>query len=617
MNINMLERNLELLRNIGYNEDIIDNTEIIVEKNKEGLNTFKYKMQDGRSIYAHSKYNILNEINGLFKNIDFNKDGLYIVYGLGMAHHIKELKKRASNKSFIFVIEKNMDIVSTYLKNEDFSDICFGNIVFFFGSEQDIIANISTKIFAFNTLPLSINIENIIIPFYSKLYGKWIEDMNKRILDLFRHSFFYLGNDIEDTIIGIENNFKNIKELIKSSSIQCVKDKYNNVPVIIVGAGPSLDKNIEELKKAKGKALIFATDAVISTLKKHDIIPDIIVSIERILLTYEKFYKDNYIDDKIVFVGPPVVRKEIFEKLKNNKKLICLKKGEKINEWIGKDILKEDRFIEMGTSCSHIAFSFAKYVGANPIVLIGQDLAFTKEGVTHSSDVEVKEKVETNEEDLIFVRGIDGSMLPTNEAYKNFLTWFEIQIAKDKTAREYIDATEGGAYKDGTILMTLKDVIEKYCKKDIRPLYDVIPNENFDIKKYELAIESLEKLFHDLDELRIEAQKQILRLDKLQNKVIRDKENLKDKDLIKIYEIVNKAVKTETLILKNDLLRTLFQAPLMLAVTNVKALGNEIDTENAKKNVKIQKKMTAAVILGCYAAQKAIGNLIEDLQKDK
>ena len=40
--------------------------------------------------------------------------------------------------------------------------------------------------------------------------------------------------------------------------------------------------------------------------------------------------------------------------------------------------------------------------------------------------------------------------------------------------REYIDATEGGAYIQGTKLMTLKETIEKYCKGTVAPLHEKV-----------------------------------------------------------------------------------------------------------------------------------------------
>lgn len=606
MDENIFKNNLEILKIIGYDDlKLVESLE--VEDTKDGLHTYRYFDEDDKKIYIHSKYNIQREVGIVLKDIDFNRDALYIVYGLGLGYHIKELKKKISSRSFIFVIEKNWDIISTYLEHEDFSEIANGNILFFFGNQDEILARFNNSIFAFNTMPLLGNLTYVILPSYYKIYGKWIHHMNEKIINTIQHAFFMLGNDMDDTIIGIENNFANMKELIESPSIECVKDKYKDIPAIIVSAGPSLDKNIAELKKAEGKALIIATDAVLTTLKNHGIVPDAVVSIERILLTYEKFYKDKDIDSNIVFLGPPVVRKEIFGKMKDNKKLIFLKQGEKINEWINNDILNENRLLQMGTSCAHIAFSFSQYVGANPIVFIGQDLAYTVDGVTHSKDVEVKDKINAKEKPgICYVKGINGEDLPTNEAFKNFLTWYELQIAKDSSNREYIDATEGGALINGTKLMTLREMIDKYCIKENSRLNEILPEGKFDKNKYDRAIEEIEKLFKAFDEIRKEAGLQILRLDKLEKKTIKEKKKLNNNDTEKIMNVLNKASKLEKLILGNDITRTFFQAPLMMAASEVRMLGNELNIDTIKSNVKIQKRMVASILGGCYAVQKSL-----------
>ncbi|QXM05172.1 motility associated factor glycosyltransferase family protein [Crassaminicella indica] len=610
--------NIELLKKHGYTEEIIKNPILDIEKNNQGYDNLRYQTEDGKKIYIHSKYNMQREWKSLEKDLNLEeRDAIYIVYGLGLGYHIKELKKKISSRSYIYVIEKNLDIVSTYMRTQNFLEIATGNIFFFFGSDEEILTRINQKIFAFNVMPLFGNLTNLILPSYKNIYGNWINEMQRKIFDTIRHAYFMLGNDMEDTIIGIKNNLENINTLLESPSIELLKNAYSNKPVIIVAAGPSLDKNIHELKKLQGKALIIATDAVLSTLKKYEIVPDGVVTIERMLLTYEKFYKDKEINPKTVFIGPTVVRPEIFSTLKDNKKLICLKQGEKINEWINNDILGENRLLSMGTSCAHIAFSFAKYIGANPIIFIGQDLAYTKDGVTHSNDVEIKNKVDTtNNQQITFVKGIDGEMLPTSHAFKQFLTWFELEIGKDNGTREYIDATEGGAYISGTKIMTLKETIEKYCNEKVIPLHEKVPKSEKSEEKYDRAIIEVEKLIEKFQQIKKEANLQILRLDKLQTKVIRNKKDFKMKDKEKIYKVLNQGKEIEDLILKHDIARTLFQAPFMMAATKVRMLGNEASYENMKENVQIQKKMVASFIVGCYSVIEVLIDVLQKMKKE-
>ena len=53
-----------------------------------------------------------------------------------------------------------------------------------------------------------------------------------------------------------------------------------DIPAIIVAAGPSLNKNIKELKKAKGRAFIIAVDTAIKPLLAEGIIPDMFAIVD-------------------------------------------------------------------------------------------------------------------------------------------------------------------------------------------------------------------------------------------------------------------------------------------------------------------------------------------------
>ena len=616
MDNQLLKNNIKILKMYGYDEELTKYPVLDIEKNREGYDNIHYQTEDGKKIYIYSKYSIEREWQMIEKNIDIEgRDAFYIVYGLGLGHHIKKLKSKISGRSIICIIEKNMDIISTYMHTQDLSEIIDKNVFLSFGNDEEIITQINKKIFAINTMTLLGNITNIILPSYYTIYGDWIKTMQNRILDVVRHAYFILGNDMEDTIIGIKNNLENINVLLESPSIKEFINSYVDVPLFIVSAGPSLDKNVCELKKAQGKSLIIATDAALSTLKKNGITPDGVVSIERILMTYEKFYKDKEIDSKTVFIGPPVVRPEIFETLKNNKKLICLRQGEKINEWLN-DIVGNDRTLHMGSSCAHIAFSFGRYIGANPIVFVGQDLAYTKEGITHSNDVEVKDKIDIEKDkNIAFVKGIDGDFLPTSKAFKQFLTWFELEIAKDKKNTEYIDATEGGAYIRGTKLMPLKETIEKYCKDTVIHLYDKVSVCERNEEKFNKIVEEVKKLIEVFEEIKKESEMHILRLNKLQTKRIRDKKEFSLKDKEKIFKVINQAKTVENLVIKNDFARNLFQAPLVTATTMIRMLGNSINEENIKKNVIIQRKMVESFYVGCYSLIEVLTDIFQKMEK--
>lgn len=604
----IFEENLDILKSLNK-EKLVSENSYKIEKTKDNKYTFQYFCESGKKVYINSKYNVKSEIEKLFEGIDFTKNNLFVVYGIGLGYHITELIKRSTDGSRIFVIEKDMKILNTYLRCKSMTELGSEKITLFFGDERQIISLLSYYLFKFSILKISKNYIPVILSSYYLIYGDWIKKMNNRITDLIRHEFFKLGNDVTDTIDGLENNFKNMKELIKSPSIEEVKKSYLGKPAIIVGAGPSLDKNIAELKKIQGKALILATDAVIGTLNKKGIIPDAIFTIERVITTYNSFYKDNYIDEKIVFIGPPVVRNEILDKMKFNKKLLCLKQGESINEWINDSILKENRLINMGTSCAHIALSFAKYVGADPIVFVGMDLAYTKDGTTHSSEVEIKRKADLQDKSLIYVEDINGNMIPTNYPLKNFLTFIETELARDYGNRTYIDATEGGAYKKGSKIMTLKQTIDKYCNEDIEKLYNLVAEEsNFDKLKYNRAVEELRKFGDKIKYLETEILKHIKKI----KKIIDSRINLKQ-----TCNMLKKKDKVERIIYDDAIIRLFLQGIYITEKIKENSISTKISEKNVRDRLNIRIRLMVLLYGACNKIYDSINNILKDMKRSE
>ena len=73
----------------------------------------------------------------------------------------------------------------------------------------------------------------------------------------------------EEYIINPFKNMAVMKKSYLSSELNSVIPK--DIPVIIVSAGPSLDRNIDVLKQVKGHALIFAVDTAIKYLLQMEI----------------------------------------------------------------------------------------------------------------------------------------------------------------------------------------------------------------------------------------------------------------------------------------------------------------------------------------------------------
>jgi hypothetical protein len=120
---------------------------------------------------------------------------------------------------------------------------------------------------------------------------------------------------------------------------------------------------------------------------------------------------------------------------------------------------------DVGTATIYIASS----IGANPIILTGQDLAYTEER-TYAAGVpqEWQHFAQIRKKHIFWVKSVDNRQVMTDLEMFVRIKWIENLIKGCNTL--YIDATEGGALKEGTKIMRLEDAIAQYCKEEFEPM---------------------------------------------------------------------------------------------------------------------------------------------------
>ena len=411
-----------------------------------------------------SKYNSSNEFKWADKKLDYTKHSNFIMFGIGNGYLLEKIYKTMSNQSTITVIEKYNNVLSHCLANKDLSDTLSDNRICIIGNDEveEIFKILDVRLRSEDIVYNTPNFQFITMPYLKSQDEDFISKIMYNVSSQIIYHTISYGNDINDVLEGFDHIIENWNNMLHNKGVNDFKDAYRNVPAIIVSAGPSLDKNIEALIQANKKALILTVDATASKVMKLGINPDSISTIERPEKMFSIFYETMNVPKESVFIGPPVVTHKIIDKF--DKTIILGREGELITKMMT-DLLDYES-IEIGMSCSHIPFAFAKYVGANPIIFIGQDLAFAPDGRTHYNGVESYVAENVNKSNLKTVVGQNGEMLQTNSAYYSFLLWFENEIAKTKDIT-FINATEGGARIKGTHQMNLIDVINTYCREEI------------------------------------------------------------------------------------------------------------------------------------------------------
>lgn len=246
------------------------------------------------------------------------------------------------------------------------------------------------------------------------------------------------------TLNAVEN-IKNIKESVLS--LPNIKGQ----DAVIVGAGPSLDDTVGKLYQYRNSFYIIATDGSLKSLLRNDIIPDLIVSCEDTVMSWQFF--TGYLErlEDVPLIAPFNANHYL---MKHYPGPICLTKNNENNSWC-QNIVDSLPLVSTGRCVGHMAFNLAIAIGAGRIIMTGFDLAFKGE-VFHPKDMAVPYFHEMDVPVPVTVKSIYGEDIRTDLSMRTYLKDFEYMI--DQTALKVIDATEGGALITGTEIKSLVDL---------------------------------------------------------------------------------------------------------------------------------------------------------------
>lgn len=276
------------------------------------------------------------------------------------------------------------------------------------------------------------------------------------------HSIQNFGNCPEDSLIGLENMLDNVSEIVNNPGINLLYDKFKSRPAVIVATGPSLKKNVHLLKDIGDKALIISVDASFKFLMKNGIKPHMVTSLEREHEVQQFFDGFDPGEAKDVYMTAcPVLFNHVYQSY-TGPQIIVYRNFDHF-KW-----LEIDRgVLEIKLSSSNMAFKIAEALGCDPIILVGQDLAYGENDETHVTEVPFS----SEGEGIFYVKGNVAEQVKTNSGWYNFLKAYELDISQHNG--KVINCTEGGAYIPGTHIANLAETIDKYAFEEWHPL-DII-----------------------------------------------------------------------------------------------------------------------------------------------
>jgi hypothetical protein len=426
-------------------------------------------------IRIHSAYDPQREAERAAAAFGTGRATSIIVCGLGLGYHVAALRRRHPH-CVKMVLEKDPEVVHLAMES------CPSNLegAHVLVSPDDIPPVLeSFEMDAFRGKA---------VYFHRPSYLLGREFYDSMVADISR----YFSSKLSDLLTRFEfeerwmaNIFSNLPRSLDAGRVADLFGRFSGVPGIIVSAGPSLRKNASLLGRMKGRALIVSVDTALKVLLRHGVEPHIVMTIDAQKHSLKHFLGERpegtvLLADLVSYPRIPdrYPGKTVFSttaKFYSGPDGSVHREPTPAMDWIERHIAPPGD-IQSGGSVATSAFDLMLNLGCSPIVLVGQDLAYTGREIhstgTHHNGEWLARTSRFLNLDSINQRVIRKRKIKYVEAYGGkgtvisdyvfdlYRSWFEDSARK--VIVPVINASGGGARIAGTAERSLESLIDEF-----------------------------------------------------------------------------------------------------------------------------------------------------------
>ncbi|MEM9082988.1 MAG: 6-hydroxymethylpterin diphosphokinase MptE-like protein [Planctomycetota bacterium] len=451
----------------------------LIETRQDALSA----VYQGRTLASRRKP--LDEAERLAESFDLKKAGAVVIMGFGLGHHARAIAERVEKQAAVIIFEPDESLLRRVLEEFDHSDwLNRPNVRVFTDSD-----NAGSMHGALKDLEawISVGVEFVNHPPSADRLApntKHFTDEFLRVVSALRTTIVTV---MMQSDVTIRNTLMNVEHQLTRPGIAELKDLFKGRPAVVVSAGPSLRRNMHLLKEPgiRDRVAIIAVQTVLKPLLEAGIKPHFVTALDYHEVS-KRFYEGLTVQD--------VEGVQLIAESKANAAILDTFPGEKrvsgddfFEQLIGEELAPANDKITPGATVAHLAYYLARYLGCDPVALIGQDLAFTdgqyyaKHASIHDvwagelsafNTLEMMEwqRIARMRGNLHRVTDTLGRPVFTDDQMATYLAQFERDFLRDEeNGLTTVDATQGGVKKAHTELQSLSDFLMPYYEIDPLP----------------------------------------------------------------------------------------------------------------------------------------------------
>jgi hypothetical protein len=215
------------------------------------------------------------------------------------------------------------------------------------------------------------------------------------------------GNDIIDSFMGLYHASLNAPRLLRAPFLGENFGAGGEVPVIAIGAGPSLRRHLDRLRDLQERAILVACDSAFPGLVAAGIVPHFVAPLER--LRANAGFMAPAAGTRARFAGLPVCHPDALPPFGDA--LVGVAGYDRLYDWFWPDNQKR---VMTGSSTGVLCVSLSLALTNGPVYLVGHDLA-TDGDESHWDAADLaKRQWKEARKSTVFGGGYEDRMIPGN-----------------------------------------------------------------------------------------------------------------------------------------------------------------------------------------------------------
>lgn len=421
----------------------------------DGYPNLRFQLKQGQTFHYYDMKRPLEEVRKQYHALTYRAGRVTLVFGLGLGYNLAAIEERLHPDHKVVVVEENPTVLYHALHTVDFSKLM----------RQDQLSIV---------LPVQEAIDALLAAWAIRIYRRQVNCLfDPSALMVSSEDFRTLINttqkELQHYVVRLRTQFikcrqmttnelLNLPYILQAAPSAGLENAFAGQPAVVVSAGPSLRRNVHQLLDFRDRVVIIATAPVVRVLLAYDLEPHLVCSLDFSVSNMETL-EDVWDRTGLPLVFLNRIHPPLLARFQG--RLIATHQDAAAGNW-PPWVWEGNPRLAAGGNVGVMALSTAYLIGADPVILIGQDLAFS-DGHTHSEGVVGRRPTAQimSPDSEVMLDGLDGRPVLSSPSFASYLAVCQ-NLIKSRPVTT-INATARGARIEHAVEMPLDKALAKYA----------------------------------------------------------------------------------------------------------------------------------------------------------